>query len=88
MLASRPVLALAFPYSDVAEIIRGSGCGWVIAPDDSTKLAEQIVDISNLPRKELRQCGEAGRNFVRQYHSKSANLPKVIEILEQAANKR
>ena len=32
MLASRPVLALALLDSDIARIILGSGCGWVIPP--------------------------------------------------------
>ena len=87
LLASRPVLALALSDSEVARIILDSGCGWVITPSDSKKLTERILEISKLPRNELRQRGETGRNFVRQHYSKSANLPKVIEILEKVANK-
>lgn len=84
MLAARPVLALAGPDSEVARIILDSACGWVIPPDDPKKLIEQIAKIAALPRDELTQRGKAGRDFVQQHYSKSANLPKVIEILEKA----
>lgn len=86
MLASRPVLALALRDSDVARIITDSACGWVISPGDSEELAEQIIKISQLSRDSLRRRGVAGRNFARRHFSKSANLPKIIEILEKASN--
>ena len=83
MLASRPVLALALSDSEIARITLGSGCGWLIPPGDSKKLTEHIAEISKLSKNELRQRGEAGREFARRHYSKSANLPKVIEILEK-----
>jgi len=88
MLASRPVLALALPDSGIARSVQAAACGWVMTPGDSKRLAEQIIEIARLPGNELRQRGEAGRRFVMRHYSKSANLPKVIDILEQAANKR
>ncbi|HUH97910.1 MAG TPA: glycosyltransferase family 4 protein, partial [Anaerolineales bacterium] len=87
MLASRPVFAWAVPDSEIARIILESGCGWVIPPGDPEKLSKQIVEIAALPRQELRQRGEAGRDFARRHYSKSANLSKVIEILEKTSGK-
>ena len=33
MLAARPVIALALPHSDLAQVIEESHCGWVVPPD-------------------------------------------------------
>ncbi len=87
MLAGRPVLSLAQSESELAKIIQGSNSGWVIPPGDPQNLSKQIAEIATLPQNELRQRGEAGRDFARQHYSKSANLPKVIEILERACRK-
>jgi len=87
MLASRPVLALVRADSEVARIILDSGCGWVIPPDNPQKLIEQLAKIAALPEDELVQRGKTGRDFVRRHYSKSANLPKVIDILEKVLQK-
>ena len=78
---------MAILGSDVPKVIRDSGCGWVIPPGNPKKLAEHIVEISKLSKNELSKRGEAGMEFARRQYSKSANLPKVIEILENAAEK-
>ena len=86
MLASRPVVALAYQDSEVAKMIQNSGCGWITPPDASRNLAKLIIEISRLPDIELTRCGKAGRAFVLERYSKDANLHKIITIVEGAGH--
>lgn len=85
MLAARPVLALALPDSDVAEVIERSGCGWVIEPDHPELLAARIKEVKELSSDELARRGQAGREFALRNLSRSINVPRAIDILERAA---
>ena len=85
MLSGRPVLATAVIGSDLANLVERSECGWVIEPDRPEQLAETIRKIRKLPPEELEQRGQKGRQFVLQHFSKDVCLPKVIQILENAA---
>jgi colanic acid biosynthesis glycosyl transferase WcaI len=85
MLAARPVIALALPDSDVAELIERSGCGWVVEPDDPERLAARIEEVKELSSDELARRGHAGREFALRNLSRSINVPRAIDILERAA---
>lgn len=85
MLAARPVLVLALPDSDVADIVARAQCGWVVEPDDPERLAAKIKEVEALSSAELARRGQAGREFALRHLSRSANVPRVIDILEQAA---
>jgi glycosyltransferase involved in cell wall biosynthesis len=88
MLAARPVLAQALPDSDLAHTIREAGCGWVVEPDRPEILADTIRQIMALPRDELRRLGQAGRDYALRHLTRSACLPKVIEVLESVGKKK
>jgi colanic acid biosynthesis glycosyl transferase WcaI len=85
MLSGRPVLATAIPGSDLANLVERSQCGWVVEPDRPDRLAETIREIMHLGAAELEDRGEKGRQFVLTHFSKDVCLPKVIQILEEAA---
>jgi glycosyltransferase involved in cell wall biosynthesis len=85
MLAARPVIALALPNSDVADIVERAGCGWVVEPDLPEQLAVKVREVEALSSEELACRGQAGREFALRHLSRSANVPRVIDILEQAA---
>jgi glycosyltransferase involved in cell wall biosynthesis len=87
MFSARPVLALAQQDSEIANTILDSDSGWVVQPGNQQELSRQILEISTFNKSELGRRGEAGGNFARRYYSKSANLPKVIDVLESAARK-
>lgn len=85
MLAARPVIALALPESDVAEMMERSGAGWTIEPDQPELLAAQISQVATMDASELMRRGQAGREFALKHLTREACLPRVIHILERAA---
>jgi len=86
MLASRPVLALSLPESDLAQIVRRSGCGWVIAPDQPGELADMIREILGQSKSALRSRGLAGREYALSNFTGDVCLPKIEAIIRQAAS--
>lgn len=85
MLAARPIIALALPQSDLAQVIQKAGCGWVIEPDQPQVLAEAVRRVKALSASERAQFGQAGRNFALSHMTQDVCLPKVIDLLEQTA---
>ena len=85
LLAARPVIALAHPDSDLAELIANSGCGWVVEPDQPSKLAGAIKRVMYLTSEERRLRGQNGREYALKSMTKERNLPRVIRIVEKAA---
>jgi glycosyltransferase involved in cell wall biosynthesis len=84
MLASRPVIALALPDSDLAEMVGRAGCGWVVEPDNSRELAMKIREIMELKPEELAIQGKMGRAFALEHLTSEACLPRVVNVIEQA----
>ncbi len=85
MLAGKPVIALALPHSEVARIIEKSNCGWIVSPDRPDILAEHIKMIMTLPDSELKKRGQQGLEYVQQNLTDKICLPRIIEIIENAA---
>lgn len=85
MLSGRPVLATAMPGSDLANLVERAQCGWVVEPDRPDRLAETIRKIRHIGSAELEYRGEKGRQFVLEHCSKDVCLPRVVQILEEAA---
>jgi len=84
MMAARPILSVACPESDLANVISTSGCGWVANPNDAKGLAELLRKIRYLDRAELERMGKAGREYALAHFSTEACLPKLIEVIENA----
>jgi colanic acid biosynthesis glycosyl transferase WcaI len=82
MLASRPILALALPDSELAKTVENSGCGWIVEPDKPDVLAEAIITISKLGKAELERRGRCGREYVRETDT---SVKRLIEIIEDTA---
>lgn len=86
MLAARPVLALALAESDLAGVIRDSGSGWVIEPDEPTVLAEKMREVLGQSREAWRSRGRSGRAFALSNFAAEACLPRIADIIEGAAS--
>lgn len=83
-LAGKPVIAMALPQSDLAEMIELSGGGWLVEPDRPDLLAARMVEVLQADRGELRRRGLAGRDFAQKNLTRSHCLPRVIGVLEGA----
>jgi len=81
MLAARPILALAMPKSDLAQIICAANCGWVVRPDKPGDLAVIIKNIVYLSKDVLRLRGRAGRDYAVSNFTADVCLRKVAAII-------
>ncbi len=85
LLSARPVLALACPDSELAQVIRSVQCGWVVDPDRPDLCAEMIQEICAYPCEQLEAMGARGRQYVLSNLTDEVNLPRVADLLEKAA---
>lgn len=86
MLASRPVIALAVPQSDLAKIVEESNCGWTSEPDAPESLAARIREVMSSDTAELQRRGELGREFAMRNFTRDVCLQRVVEIIEDSAS--
>lgn len=82
LAAARPVLALAPEESDVARIIRRSGCGIVADPDDPQSLARIVRELAQDPQRLVRMSERA--EAVAPEFSRASELRRFVDILEAA----
>jgi glycosyltransferase involved in cell wall biosynthesis len=85
MLAARPVLAVALPESETAKTISRAECGWVVAPDQPELLARMLRKVMHMDASARRRRGRAGRTFALNNLTHVVCLPRVLDILAQAA---
>lgn len=85
MMTGRPVVALAVPESELAGLLTRTGCGWLVEPDRPELLANILREVVACDKSILEQRGQAGRKYALAHLSRTACLPRVIEILEMAA---
>lgn len=86
MLSARPILAVARANSDLAQVIQEAGCGWVVDTNAPEALARQIRAIVSMERSLLVQMGALGREYALREFTSEACLPKLVDVLEGAAN--
>jgi colanic acid biosynthesis glycosyl transferase WcaI len=85
MLAGKPIIALAYPESELAKLISLSGCGWVVCPDEPGALADKIELLSKMNTTERTAYGLSGKNYLLRYMTADVCLPKICNVLENAA---
>jgi colanic acid biosynthesis glycosyl transferase WcaI len=71
MGAGKPVLAMTVPGSDLAALVRESGCGAVVSASDPHAIAHAIRSAAVAP-DEWRAMGDAGRAHVREHYSRAS----------------
>jgi glycosyltransferase involved in cell wall biosynthesis len=69
LAAGCPVVAAA--RGETAALIQRARCGWSVAPERPSDLAELLNEISGLPDQELRLRGARGNRYVRQHFLRS-----------------
>jgi colanic acid biosynthesis glycosyl transferase WcaI len=86
LAAGRPVLAVAAPQSDAARIVRESGCGIAVDPDDPDAVAAAIGALRNDPAR-LAEMGRRARETAEKY-ARVNELERFVGIMEEAANEK
>lgn len=83
MLAARPILCCAAEDSDIARVIAKAGCGWIIPAGNPDVITRMLLALSKEPPQELRRFGEQGRNYALRHMTRSANLPRLVDLIER-----
>jgi colanic acid biosynthesis glycosyl transferase WcaI len=81
--AGRPVLVVAPPECDAARIVRASGCGIAVDPDDPNAVAAAIRELRDDPAR-LADMGRRARETAEKY-ARVNELKKFAFIIEEAA---
>jgi glycosyltransferase involved in cell wall biosynthesis len=87
MFSAKPIIASVDNNSDTANAIRESGCGWVVEPEKPIALIELLKKVQNLPKTELISMGNKGREYALKHYSKTNNLTRLVNIIEELIKK-
>ncbi len=79
MCAAKPILGMI--DGEGADLIKKSGCGYVVPAGDYKGLAELVQRCSELSRTELRNMGSNGKEFYNRYFEKSVCMKNLREII-------
>ena len=83
LAAGRPVLALAPEESDVARIIRRSGCGVIANPDDPASVVSLVRELSQDPQRVAAMSDRAAAAATE--FSLEKELRRFVQVMEDAA---
>jgi glycosyltransferase involved in cell wall biosynthesis len=84
-LSGRPVLAAVLSASDTAVAVRDHGAGWVVEPDSVEAMKEAILAAGEMSGEALSRMGLAGRTYALLNLTRGANLPHLVQVVEDAA---
>jgi colanic acid biosynthesis glycosyl transferase WcaI len=78
MASARPILAVAPPESELAQIVKRADCGWVVPPGLARELATNIVQLID-QNSARTQMGQNGRVHLERYYSRS----RCVDVYEK-----
>lgn len=83
LASKRPVLAVLDETSDACRLVRESGGGLCVSPDNPGELARNIQVLKQSPALR-QQLGQAGRAYILENHSAQQVARQVEALLQQA----
>jgi colanic acid biosynthesis glycosyl transferase WcaI len=86
LAAGRPVLVLAHEECDAARLVRRSGCGVVVDPDDPAALVSVLRELSQDPARVARMADRAGA--VSSEFNLETELQRFVAVIEDAAQEK
>lgn len=84
MLSGKPILASIDKDSTAERYISEAQCGFTVEPDNLDALAEGCRKFSMMDKATLDLMSRNSRRFAKANLTRKANLPKVIDIIENA----
>jgi len=82
LAAARPVIGCVESDSPLAKVIRESGSGSVVPPDDPRRLVEVILEYQNAPGR-AREEGRQGRHYVEANLSRRTAIRRYFQMFSQ-----
>lgn len=87
MLSGKPILASIDKGSTAERYINEAQCGIAVEPDNLQALTEGFRKFGKMDKIALDLMSKNSRKFAEENLTRKANLPKVIEIIENTINK-
>jgi glycosyltransferase involved in cell wall biosynthesis len=84
LMAGRPVLAMSSPSSDMARIVRQSGCGMVVDPDDPQGVVASVVRVLSYP-DDLTEMGRKAQQASGRFDRRK-ELERFVGLVEGVAS--
>lgn len=81
MAVGRPIVFIGPDGSEVASLVRESGCGEVFAPQESEKAAQAILDLAQDHRRR-EYLGQAGRNYFENFLDKRYTIRQFLTVFQ------
>ncbi|MFT0876653.1 glycosyltransferase family 4 protein [Rhodopseudomonas sp. G2_2311] len=86
LAAGRPIIAAL--EGEGAEIVRSSGAGLVVPPEDCRALVDAILRLKRMPKAEQDAMGDAGRKFFREHFDPKRLAAALTSHFEDAISSR
>ena len=86
MLSGKPILASVDKGSTAERYIIEAQCGFAVEPDNLNAFTEGFKSFGQMEKERIRQMGINSRRFAEDNLTRKANLPKVIDIIENTIN--
>jgi colanic acid biosynthesis glycosyl transferase WcaI len=80
MASARPILAVTPSESELAQIVRRAGCGWIVPPGFARELARNIIQLIDQDSA-MTQAGQNGRVHLEKYYSRSSCVDAYEKML-------
>ncbi len=87
LAAGRPVLAAVHAESEAARIVRASGGGLIVRPEDPGALSAALRSLAQDP-EHGRSLGVSGRHYAEAHFAREAVLARYDQFFEQFARRR
>ena len=86
MASERPLLASAEPDTDVADLVRATGCGVCVEPEDADQLVAALLSLYRHPVRRA-EMGRRGRAAALEFYSRQSVAERYDGLLRQVASR-
>jgi colanic acid biosynthesis glycosyl transferase WcaI len=87
MAAGRAAITAADMDSELTWVIKESGCGWAVPPDEDVALADAIERAYH-QRAQLQLMGQQGRKYVTEHNSRQVIAHQYDELIREVVSGR
>jgi len=84
LAVGRPVLFIGPQECEVADIVRASSCGFVVAPGDVESTAQALSQLA-LDAELRRTMGQRARRYYEEKFGRERSVARIIDVIERAA---
>lgn len=84
LAVGRPVIFVGPQECEVADIVRASGCGFVVAPGDVESTAQALSQLA-LDAELRRTMGQRARQYYGEKFGRERSVARIIDVIERAA---